>query len=133
MRRFLCVITGLALAVSLPTLSGHGQEPARARTLMQRKLDHAQKVLEGVAISDFNLIAKHAEELIQISKMADWKVVKSPQYEVHSMDFRRAADRLVKEADNKNTDAAALAYVEMTLTCVKCHKYVREARMARLD
>ena len=43
-------------------------------------------------------------------------------------DARRIADDLVKKATEKNLDGAALAYVEMTLTCVKCHKHVREAR-----
>ena len=28
----------------------------------------------------------------------------------------------------ENLDACALSYVDMTLTCVKCHKYVRETR-----
>ena len=130
MRRIMLSVSAVLLLV-VPAWSGHGGE--QPRTLMQRKLEHAQKVLEGVAINDFNLIEKHAQELIQLSKLAEWRVVKTPRYELHSMEFQRSADTLVKEAKNRNSDAAALAYVEMTLTCVKCHKYVRESRMARLD
>ena len=40
---------------------------------------------------------------------------------------------LVENARKKNLDAAALNYVDMTLTCVKCHNHVREIRMARFD
>jgi hypothetical protein len=99
--------------------------------LMRRKLEGAQKVLEGVAVKDFSLIAKHAEDLLAISKEAEWKVLKTPSYEIYSNDFRRNAEALIANARNKNLDAAALSYVDLTLTCVKCHKHVREIRMVR--
>ena len=41
--------------------------------------------------------------------------------------------QVVKSAKDKNLDGAALTYVELTRTCVKCHKYVREVRQAGLD
>jgi hypothetical protein len=90
-------------------------------------------VLEGIAVNDFDKIAKHGEELIFISKQAEWRVLQTPQYELHSNEFRRIADDLVRSAKAKNLDAATLAYVDLTLTCVKCHKHVREVRMARAD
>jgi hypothetical protein len=100
---------------------------------MQRKLEHAQKVVEGLATNDFRALAQHAEELIAISKEAEWKVLKTARYQLYSSDFRQQAQDLVDHAKEKNIDGAALAYVEMTLTCVKCHKHVREVRMTRLD
>jgi hypothetical protein len=135
MRKVTYALVVLALLLGIPTLSGHGQEKADDKPpgLMQRKLIHSQKVLEGVALNDFDKIAKGAEELILISKQTEWKVMKTPQYEVHSNEFRRIADEMVKGAKDKNLDAAALKYVELTLTCVKCHKYVREVRMTSLD
>jgi hypothetical protein len=42
-------------------------------------------------------------------------------------------DDLIEKAREKNLDGAALSYVEMTLSCVKCHKHVREVRTTRLD
>jgi hypothetical protein len=40
----------------------------------------------------------------------------------------------VKKAKDKNIDGVALAYVDVTLSCVRCHEYVREHRRdARLD
>ena len=88
-------------------------------------------MLEGVAVGDFDEIAANAEELIAISKQAEWRVFKTPQYELRSNEFRRTADELIKHAEAKNLDAAALSYVELTMTCVKCHKYVRETRSVR--
>ena len=52
---------------------------------------------------------------------------------MQSNEFRRAVENLQEKAAQKNLDGAALGYVELTLTCVKCHKYVREAGMTRLD
>jgi len=52
---------------------------------------------------------------------------------MNSNDFRRAAETMIQQAKAKNTDGIALAYVDMTLSCVRCHKYVREVRMASLD
>src|SRR5262249_49907270 len=98
---------------------------------MRRKLQRAQKVLEGVALKDFEMIAQNAEELVAICKEAQWKVLKPPRYEIYSGDFRRNAEALIANAKDKNLDAAALSYVDLTLTCVKCHKHVREVRMVR--
>jgi hypothetical protein len=123
--------------------SGSGQESNKEQKkdkkketvsdLMQKKLKNSQKVLEGIAMNDFEKIIKHADEIVQISQDTEWKVVKSPRYELFSDEFRGNAETMIKEAKNKNLDGAALAYVEMTLNCVKCHKFVREVRMTQLD
>jgi hypothetical protein len=135
MRKVLGLVLVLAALAALPWVSGHGDEPKKDRIndLMRRKLENSQKVLEGLALNDFDKIAHHAEELLTISKDAEWKVIKTPQYEIHSNDFRRTADSLIKDAKDKNLDGCALNYVELTLTCVKCHKHVRETRRTSLD
>jgi hypothetical protein len=127
----LSVVVGLALAVVLPGWSA--PEKPKAPELMQKKLKHAQKLLEALANNDFPALAKNADELIQISKEAEWRAIKTPRYELFSDQFRSHAEELVKHAKDKNIDGVALAYVEMTLSCVKCHKYIREVRMASLD
>jgi hypothetical protein len=99
-------------------------------TLMQRKLQQSQKLLEGLALSDFDKIAAATAELAQIRKEAAWMVLKTPDYETFSMEFSRQIDAAAKAAKAKNIDAAVLAYMDMTLTCVKCHKHVREAGIA---
>ncbi len=127
----------LALALTLPDAQGEDKlvpkDKEKAASLMQKKLQQAQKLLEGVALNDFALMSKSADELIRISKDAEWRVIKSPRYEIYSDQFRANAEAVIKSAKEKNVDGAALAYVEMTLSCVKCHKYVREERMGKLD
>jgi hypothetical protein len=95
-------------------------------TVMQRKLTHAQRVLEALAQNEFDKMATNAAELRECAKEASWRVVKTERYALYSNDFIRHLDALEKAAKQKNTDAAALAYVEVTLTCVKCHQHIRE-------
>jgi hypothetical protein len=133
MKRVTFVLAVLGLLVALPGMRGHGDQPKPINQLMQKKLQESQKVLEGIALSDFDKIARHAAQLSAISKMAEWRVIKTPRYEMYSDEFQRNADDLVKKATAKNLDAATLSYVELTLTCVRCHKYLREMREVSLD
>ncbi|MBI1917428.1 MAG: hypothetical protein HYS12_22230 [Planctomycetes bacterium] len=133
MRRALFVVATSVLFAGLVGIQGHTAAAEKTETLMKRKLQHSQKVLEGVAVQDFKMIERHADELIQISKLAEWRAFKTPAYEVYSNDFRRIAGALAENARKKNIDAAALSYVDLTLTCVKCHKHVRELRMTSAD
>ena len=108
------------------------QQKDAMRIIMAEKLDKAKSILEGIAIADFKKITTSAEKLIQLSKTEEWHVIKSPRYETHSNEFRRAAENLVQKAQDKNLDGAAFAYVELTLSCVRCHQYVRDVRDAGL-
>jgi hypothetical protein len=121
------------LALVLPVMNLQADNEKTLKALMKRKLEDSQKVLEGLAINNYDEVAKSAADLIQVSKDVEWRVIKTAQYEMFSNDFRRNAETLVRMAKAKNTDGIALAYVDLTLNCVKCHKYVREVRMARLD
>jgi hypothetical protein len=128
-----------ALVVSLPSLRSHAQEPQEPpilnrgltkelNDLMRRKLDNSQKILEGIALSDFDTIAKHAEDLIAVSEQAQWQVLETPEYRAHSNNLRRTAAVLIQKSKEKNVDGTVLAYLDLTMTCVKCHKHLRDTR-----
>jgi hypothetical protein len=125
------VVAGLALVLVLPGW-GAADKP-KVSELMQKKLKHAQKLMEALATNDYSGLSKQADELMQISKEAEWRVLKTPRYELFSDQFRSHCEEIIKHAKDKNIDGVALAYVEMTLSCVKCHKYVREVRMTSTD
>lgn len=95
-------------------------------SLMRQKLDHAQRLLEALSIADFERIVSHSEELQRISLEARWSQPHSPAYAEYGEDFRSALERVVRAAENQNIDGAALNYVQVVLTCVQCHKVVRE-------
>jgi hypothetical protein len=132
MNRVAFALTLLCLATFLPLVSGHDAEPTKLEKLMRLKLKHAQTVLEGIAVKDFKKIQKSADELLFLTREVEWKVMKTPDYENHSNEFRRNVQDLLKNAKDENLDGCTLAYMDMTLSCVKCHKHVREVRMGML-
>jgi hypothetical protein len=124
------VVTTLALSAS----AGQGDEPKAPKkpNLMQQKLAAAQKLLEGLALRDFKMITENSDRLNQISKQAAWKMVETPLYEGYSNEFQRATLKIANHGRAKNLEGAALEYVDMTLTCVKCHEHVREVKIGKL-
>src|SRR5438045_1791762 len=113
MKRALSGLLIFGLLLSLGGMRGHGDEPKKVSDLMRKKLENAQKVLEGIALSDFKKVIDHGDELMFLSKEAEWKVYKTTQYELYSNEFRRAVDTMVQKAREKNLDGVTLAYLDM--------------------
>lgn len=95
---------------------------------MRAKLGHSQHVLEGLALEDYDLIARGAQELALASQASSWQVLQTEEYARQSAEFRRSCDALRTAAKQKNLDGAALAWMEVTMKCVQCHKYVRDQK-----
>jgi hypothetical protein len=103
---------------------------AAMKLFMRKKLEASQSVLEGLAIEDFDMIAVGARQLKTTSAAAEFMVVNDPMYAQHADEFRRIVDKLEKAGKERRLDGATLAYVDMTLSCVECHKYVRNVLIA---
>lgn len=101
-------------------------KPDQVRDFMRPKVTHAQQVLEGLAREDFDRVAKNSQQLSLLSQASQWQVLQTPDYLRLSREFRRIADRLTEAGDHQHRSAAVLAYTELTLKCVECHKYVRD-------
>jgi hypothetical protein len=98
--------------------------------LMVLKLKESQSLLEGLALNDFTKVEKSAAELLRISKEAQFrKALSTAKYEYHANAFQRAAETVIEKAKAKNIDGATLAYLDMTMTCVRCHQHTREERI----
>jgi len=102
-------------------------EPDKVAVFMRAKLGHADRVLEGLAVADFDLIERAAQELSLASLDSNWQVLQTEDYARHSDDFRRSCNALRGAAKARNLDGAALAWMEVTMKCIQCHKYVRDA------
>jgi hypothetical protein len=143
-RRFILVVIVVTFVVAVfgPILRGFGTEQDKAAPppnaeamtrLMRKKLEHAQKLLEGIAINDLKKVDENAGDLMTLSKLAEFRAFKTLDYERHTNDFRRTLDDMRRGVKNKNLEAVTLSYMDMTMTCVRCHTHVRETRIARLD
>lgn len=128
-RTELVIALGIAVAVIGPavaTLAQTATQPDQVAPFMRIKLTHSQDVLEGLAVEDFDLIDRGAQQLSLTSEDASWQVLQTEDYARMSADFRRSCDRLREAARGKNLDGAALAWMEVTMKCVQCHKYIRD-------
>jgi cytochrome c556 len=134
MKRLLLILAAGVVVACWLASTVHSQKPAAdVKDFMRAKLMHMEKVLEGVTTEDYDLIRKNANQLTLLSHAASWRVLETPAYRDYSAEFRRSTEAIVEAAKKKNLDGAALAYVDTTMKCVTCHKYVRSVRMARFD
>ena len=119
----------MLLVIACVLRSDAAEEPipqVKPMSLMRQKLKHAEKILEGISVEDFELIAKHASALNELTMPQKPGQPDTTAYKTHLQVFRFATNELQRHAADKNLDGTALANVQMTLSCVNCHKFLRE-------
>ena len=99
---------------------------AGVKEAMRQKVAYSQQVLVGITLGDYGLIAGNAEKLVELSNKTNWYSRQAPEYELFLNEFRRNAQELMEAGRKKNLDGASLAYVQMTLSCVSCHQFIRK-------
>ena len=122
------IVAVAALFAAAASADEPGQKPDAVADFMRAKLGHSQHVLEGLALEDYDLIARGAQELALASQASSWQVLQTEEYARQSSEFRRSCDTLRGAAKARNLDGAALAWMEVTMKCVQCHKYVRDQK-----
>jgi len=123
------IVIGLSTIATLVGMWGGQQQEQIEQTttkFMRRKLDYARDIVAGLSVEDYGQIKEAARDLMLLSHESDWKVVTTPAYLKASSDFRDTVARLREAGEQKNLDAATIAYFEVTLNCVRCHKQLRQ-------
>lgn len=119
------MVAVMACAAQFPS-TADAQE--KLSHFMRVKLDHAQKTLEGLTKADFDMIIKHSQAISLLCEDELWMVIQTAEYRERSNEFRRTVNSITEAARKKNLEAATLAYVDATLKCASCHKYIRQER-----
>ena len=133
-RSFAFVAAGL-----LALFAGHGwAQPSKPpvvsdslpippeKEAMKAKRERAHALLDALTAGDHNALRRNAEVLAGIAEMRVFITgYKTEEYQFQAKAFKHAADDLLAAAKAKNLDAAALAYSDITRTCVKCHTHFR--------
>ena len=108
---------------------------ARVETLMEAKLDYAEKILAGLVTHDFDQVAKSAEslKLISLSHPRGWEKKEHDDeiYDHFRIEFMRQAARLEEEARKENLAGAAYFQQNLTATCIACHDYIRDEDLTK--
>jgi len=110
-----------------------GKEKDSERQLqrfMRKKMDASNEILEGLCTDNLPQIAKAARQLHEMSAAEEWQVQNDVIYKQFSQEFRQITADLVKAADEKNLDRSLLKWMDATMSCVDCHRFVRGARIA---
>ena len=105
-------------------------EEKSVSAFMRRKLELSQQALDGIVNEDFSLIKKSANELEKMGRQSEFEVYPLDEYTHFSAEYRRIAKAMGKQAEQKNIDGAAMAYVQLTMSCIECHKFSRRVRLA---
>jgi len=128
-RRF--AVLGLALlAMAAQSASGD----TRMQAVMRAKLANTQSLLKAIVTADYKEIDRAALALSRISEMeiVSWQNPPKPDYTAQAMLFMSSVDGLREAARRRDMDAVGAEYSTLVSTCIHCHTYVRDARVASL-
>jgi len=123
-------VLALAGVVTASVTISASQGP-ELNTVMREKLAHMQKMLEAVVTSDWTSLETHTRELERLTRDRRWMVLNFPEYARHSTAFVRAVQTLHTAAAQRDLEKTPKAYVDVTLQCVDCHRYLARARIAQ--
>ena len=108
-------------AVVVIGIVGATAQSTRLEMLMQQKREYARELFTAVTLGDWTDLERLGGGLLQITEDPAWVPLKSPEYAEYSGAFLSATQSLLNAARRRDTVAAPLAYVSLTMTCVQCH------------
>jgi hypothetical protein len=117
---------GLSLALLGLTATQTEREARPSEEIMWKKLDLSHGVLDALALEDFEAIEAYSSDLVTLSLASELNISDEENYKRLSREFRQAALALGAAAKERNLESAALAYVDLTLGCVRCHRSLGE-------
>ena len=124
------LLIGVVLIASVGATSGATQTVALNR-LMRTKLEHVQQILANVVTSNWADLERHSEELRRAARDPAWAVLTTPEYVRQSEAFLRASEDVLEAAKRRDEEAAPIAFVALTMSCVQCHRHVARMRTVR--
>lgn len=93
---------------------------------MEKKLDYSKSILESLTKGEFKQLALDAEQMRLLGKIEGFVRRKNENYRTQLRTFDSANLELVRQANRGNAEGAALAFNQLTTSCVACHVLLRE-------
>ena len=123
-----------SLLAAVPTMDSFGDEKQPEGKnqpesfWMKKKLEFSQNILAGIANADFDKIVTSAEAMRNLSKIEGFIRSRTPGYRTQLQIFEESAEEIIRQGKKDNVEGAALAFTQLTISCVNCHKQLREAK-----
>lgn len=93
---------------------------------MTVKLGSSKSILESLTKGDFAKLEMDAEQMRLIGKLEGFVRRKNPDYQTQLQTFELANQEIIRQARRHNAEGAALAFNQLTSSCVACHVMLRE-------
>lgn len=93
---------------------------------MEKKLDYSKSILESLTKGDFDKLAKDSEQMRRLGRIEGFVRSRNENYRIQLQTFDMANQELVRQANRGNAEGAALAFNQLTTSCVACHVLLRE-------
>ena len=93
---------------------------------MDQKLRLSKEILTALANADFEELGKNAEIMRGLNRVEKF-VRRGPDgYRDQLRQFNMANNALIRASRTENLEAATLAFNQLTISCVSCHRHLRE-------
>lgn len=112
--------------------AGGGQPGAAPSLWMTVKLEKSESLLGALARGDFATMASDAQTLATLNEAEGFVRRRNPSYRTQLRIFQYAVEELRRQAMRENLEGAALAFNQLTLSCVHCHRDLRDQAAAPL-
>ena len=108
---------------------------ARLQEIMRTKLSNTQVLLKAIVTTDYKEIDRAAAALTRISEaeIVSWQNPPKREYTDQAMLFMISVDDLREASRKRDIEGVGAAYSNLITTCVHCHAFVRDARVASLS
>lgn len=123
-----------SLLLLLTSSVGPASGDSRMREIMRTKLSNTQALLQAIVTVNYKEIDRAASALNRISEMeiVSWQNPPKREYTDQAMLFMTSVDDLRAASQKHDIEGVGAAYTTLITTCVHCHTYVRDARVASL-
>ncbi|MDG2222650.1 MAG: hypothetical protein P8L85_14825 [Rubripirellula sp.] len=92
---------------------------------MEKKLEYSQTLLRGLATGDFEAIEKSGRQLSTLNRVEGFVRNRNNNYRSHLNTFQQVCDEIVRQAKKENLEGSTLAFNQLTVSCVNCHRSLR--------
>ena len=124
------LMLGLMIASPLDAADeSSDSEPSAAKSTsfwMEKKLEYSSAILKGLATVDYGSVQQNAEKMRLLSKVEGFVRSRNPEYRVQLRLFERISREIGRQAEQENLEGMTLAFNQLTVSCVSCHKLLRD-------
>ena len=103
------------------------------KKFMRQKLHASNQILEGLCTEDLEMVSDGSDTLMKMSGEEHWRVSNDIMYRRYSTEFMHAVEELQQEAKDNDMNGTSMAWVNVTMKCLKCHEWVRNIILADVD